>query len=67
MKKYSVVVHYKGTVKLLVEAEDEKVAQTMAVAEFEDVPQMEIVANIVDVSTNSFCVTEVDEEDEDDT
>ena len=65
MAKFRVTVLYKGNVDIVVEAENEKEAQAAAVDEFENVSEMEIIANIADVSTNCFCVTEVENEEDD--
>lgn len=63
MGKYRVTVFYKGSVELVVEADGEEEARKTAVEEFEDVSDMEVVANIEDISTSRECV--IEEEDDD--
>ena len=63
MAKYKVTVFYKGSVELTVEADSVDEARENAVEEFEDVSDMEVVANIEDISTSRECVIEEDDDD----
>lgn len=49
MAKFKVIVHYQGSADILVEAENEDEAKKKAEQEFDEIPEMELVANLADI------------------
>lgn len=62
MAKFKVSVCYQGSVDLVVDADNEEQAKGSAILAFEDVPAVEIEANIFDVSAASAYETDEEEE-----
>ena len=62
--KFRAVIHYEGICDLLVDAKDEDAAKAAAEERFDDIPDMELIANSANVSISVCSAT--DEEDEDD-
>lgn len=63
MAKYKVVVHYQGSAEIQVEAENEDEAKKKAEQEFDEIPEMELIANLADIGICD-CWELEDEEDE---
>lgn len=63
MAKFKVVVHYQGSADILVEAENEDEAKKKAEEAFDEIPEMELIANLADIGICDCWEVEGEEEE----